>query len=195
MNDRQLRHVIVDGLGGEAGRAARGWLHITVASEVMAILCLSTDINDLKARLARIVVGYTFAGEPVRARRPRAVGAMAALLKDALKPNLVQTLEGTPGARARRPVCEHRARLQLYHRHDYGAASPTTSLPRPASAPTWVPRSSLDLKCRFAGVSPSAVVVVATVRALKMHGGLAKDELGTEDLRRSSAAFPTCCSM
>ena len=120
MNDRQLRH-IVDGLGGKAhGVPREDGFDITVASEVMAIFCLATSITDLKERLGRIVVGYTYDDKPVTAHDLKAEGAMAALLKDALKPNLVQTLEGTPGLRARRPLRQHRPRLQLHHGHAHG---------------------------------------------------------------------------
>ena len=122
MNDRQLRHVI-DGIGGKAqGVPREDGFDITVASEVMAILCLSTSINDLKERLGEIVVGYSYAGEPVRARDLKAQGAMAALLKDALKPNLVQTLEGTPCVCPRRSLRQYCPRLQLHHGHPHGHA-------------------------------------------------------------------------
>ncbi len=190
MNDRQLRH-IVDGLGGEKqGVPREDGFQITVASEIMAIFCLATDIDDLKARLARIVVGYTYDGKPVTAADLKAVGAMAALLKDALKPNLVQTLEHTPALVHGGPFAN------IAHGCNSVIAT-TTALKLANYVVTEAgfgadlgAEKFLDLKCRFAGVSPSAVVVVATVRALKMHGGLAKDELGTEDLEALERGLP-----
>ena len=190
MNDRQLRH-IVDGLGGEKqGVPREDGFQITVASEIMAIFCLATDIDDLKARLARIVVGYTYDGKPVTAADLKAVGAMAALLKDALKPNLVQTLEHTPALVHGGPFAN------IAHGCNSVIAT-TTALKLADYVVTEAgfgadlgAEKFLDLKCRFAGVSPSAVVVVATVRALKMHGGLAKDELGTEDLEALERGLP-----
>ena len=190
MNDRQLRH-IVDGLGGEKqGVPREDGFQITVASEIMAIFCLATDIDDLKARLARIVVGYTYDGKPVTASDLKAVGAMAALLKDALKPNLVQTLEHTQALVHGGPFAN------IAHGCNSVIAT-TTALKLADYVVTEAgfgadlgAEKFLDLKCRFAGVSPSAVVVVATVRALKMHGGLAKDELGTEDLEALERGLP-----
>ena len=190
MNDRQLRH-IVDGLGGEKqGVPREDGFQITVASEIMAIFCLATDIDDLKARLARIVVGYTYDGKPVTAADLKAVGAMAALLKDALKPNLVQTLEHTPALVHGGPFAN------IAHGCNSVLAT-TTALKLADYVVTEAgfgadlgAEKFLDLKCRFAGVSPSAVVVVATVRALKMHGGLAKDELNTEDLEALERGLP-----
>ena len=190
MNDRQLRH-IVDGLGGEKqGVPREDGFQITVASEIMAIFCLATDIDDLKTRLARIVVGYTYDGKPVTAADLKAVGAMAALLKDALKPNLVQTLEHTPALVHGGPFAN------IAHGCNSVIAT-TTALKLADYVVTEAgfgadlgAEKFLDLKCRFAGVAPSAVVVVATVRALKMHGGLAKDELGTEDLEALERGLP-----
>ena len=190
MNDRQLRH-IVDGLGGEKqGVPREDGFQITVASEIMAIFCLATDIDDLKARLARIVVGYTYDGKPVTAADLKAVGAMAALLKDALKPNLVQTLEHTPALVHGGPFAN------IAHGCNSVIAT-TTALKLADYVVTEAgfgadlgAEKFLDLKCRFAGVSAAAVVVVATVRALKMHGGLAKDELGTEDLEALERGLP-----
>ena len=190
MNDRQLRH-IVDGLGGaKQGVPREDGFQITVASEIMAIFCLATDIDDLKARLARIVVGYTYDGKPVTAADLKAVGAMAALLKDALKPNLVQTLEHTPALVHGGPFAN------IAHGCNSVIAT-TTALKLADYVVTEAgfgadlgAEKFLDLKCRFAGVAPSAVVVVATVRALKMHGGLAKDELGTEDLEALERGLP-----
>ena len=190
MNDRQLRH-IVDGLGGaKQGVPREDGFQITVASEIMAIFCLATDIDDLKARLARIVVGYTYDGKPVTAADLKAVGAMAALLKDALKPNLVQTLEHTPALVHGGPFAN------IAHGCNSVIAT-TTALKLADYVVTEAgfgadlgAEKFLDLKCRFAGVSPAAVVVVATVRALKMHGGLAFDQLGNEDLAALERGLP-----
>ena len=190
MNDRQLRH-IVDGLGGaKQGVPREDGFQITVASEIMAIFCLATDIDDLKARLARIVVGYTYDGKPVTAADLKAVGAMAALLKDALKPTLVQTLEHTPALVHGGPFAN------IAHGCNSVIAT-TTALKLADYVVTEAgfgadlgAEKFLDLKCRFAGVSPAAVVVVATVRALKMHGGLALDQLGNEDLAALERGLP-----
>ena len=190
MNDRQLRH-IVDGLGGaKQGVPREDGFQITVASEIMAIFCLATDIDDLKARLARIVVGYTYDGKPVTAADLKAVGAMAALLKDALKPNLVQTLEHTPALVHGGPFAN------IAHGCNSVIAT-TTALKLADYVVTEAgfgadlgAEKFLDLQCRFAGVSPAAVVVVATVRALKMHGGLALDQLGDEDLAALERGLP-----
>lgn len=190
MNDRQLRH-IVGGLGGaKQGVPREDGFQITVASEIMAIFCLATDIDDLKARLARIVVGYTYDGKPVTAADLKAVGAMAALLKDALKPNLVQTLEHTPALVHGGPFAN------IAHGCNSVIAT-TTALKLADYVVTEAgfgadlgAEKFLDLKCRFAGVSPAAVVVVATVRALKMHGGLALDQLGNEDLAALERGLP-----
>ena len=190
MNDRQLRH-IVDGLGGaKQGVPREDGFQITVASEIMAIFCLATDIDDLKARLARIVVGYTYDGKPVTAADLKAVGAMAALLKDALKPNLVQTLEHTPALVHGGPFAN------IAHGCNSVIAT-TTALKLADYVVTEAgfgadlgAEKFLDLKCRFAGVSPAAVVVVATVRALKMHGGLALDQRGNEDLAALERGLP-----
>ena len=190
MNDRQLRH-IVDGLGGaKQGVPREDGFQITVASEIMAIFCLATDIDDLKARLARIVVGYTYDGKPVTAADLKAVGAMAALLKDALKPNLVQTLEHTPALVHGGPFAN------IAHGCNSVIAT-TTALKLADYVVTEAgfgadlgAEKFLDLKCRFAGVSPAAVVVVAPVRALKRHGGLALDQLGNEDLAALERGLP-----
>jgi len=182
MNDRQLRF-IVDGMGGRANGVPReDGFDITVASEIMAVLCLSSSISDLKQRLARIIVGYTFDDKPVTCGELKAAGAMAALLKDALKPNLVQTLEGTPAlvhggpfaniAHGCNSVTATKLALKL---GDYTVTEAGFGADLGAE-------KFLDIKCRMAGLTPSAVVVVATVRALKMHGGLAKTELGNENL-------------
>ena len=190
MNDRQLRFV-VDGMGGKAnGTPREDGYDITVASEVMAIFCLASDIDDLKARLARIVIGYTYGGEPVTAGQINAQGAMAALLKDALKPNLVQTLEGTPAivhggpfaniAHGCNSVTATRMALKL---GDYAITEAGFGADLGAE-------KFLDIKCRMAGLTPSAVVVVATVRALKHHGGVAKADLNNENLEALEKGLP-----
>ena len=190
MNDRQLRFV-TDGLGGRVnGTPREDGFDITVASEIMAVFCLASSITDLKDRLSRIVVGYTYDDEPVTAGDLGAVGAMAALLKDALKPNLVQTLEGTPAfvhggpfaniAHGCNSVIATRMAMRL---GDYAVTEAGFGADLGAE-------KFLDIKCRAAGLTPSAVVMVATVRALKMHGGLAKTELGTEDLGALEAGIP-----
>ena len=190
MNDRQLRF-IVDGMGGKAnGMPREDGFDITVASEIMAVLCLSDSIADLKERLSRIIVGYTFNDEPVTCGQLKAAGAMAALLKDALKPNLVQTLEGTPAlvhggpfaniAHGCNSVTATKLALKL---GDYTVTEAGFGADLGAE-------KFLDIKCRMAGLTPSAVVVVATVRALKMHGGLAKTELGTENLTALENGIP-----
>ena len=190
MNDRQLRN-IVDGLGGRVNGCPReDGFDITVASEVMAVLCLSSDLMDLKARLARIIVGYTYDGRPVTAHDLKAEGAMAALLKDALKPNLVQTLEGTPAfihggpfaniAHGCNSIMATRMAMRLA---DYAITEAGFGADLGAE-------KFLDIKCRFAGLTPSAVVVVATVRALKNHGGVPKAELNTENLEALERGLP-----
>ena len=190
MNDRQLRNV-VDGLGGRVnGTPREDGYDITVASEIMALLCLASDISDLKERLARIVVGYTYDERPVTAGDLHAQGAMAALLRDAIKPNLVQTLEGTPAlvhggpfaniAHGCNSVTATKAAMAL---GDYAVTEAGFGADLGAE-------KFLDIKCRLAGLRPSAVVIVATVRALKMHGGLAKSELGKEDLTALEAGMP-----
>ena len=190
MNDRQLRH-IVDGLGGRVqGVPREDGFEITVASEVMAVLCLSSSITDLKARLGRIIVGYTYGGKPVTAHDLKAEGAMAALLKDAIKPNLVQTLEGTPAfihggpfaniAHGCNSVMATRLALKL---SDY-------TVTEAGFAADLGAEKFVDIKCRMAGLKPSAVVIVATVRALKYHGGVAKADLGTENLAALEKGLP-----
>ncbi len=190
MNDRQLRF-ITDGLGGRVNGVPReDGYDITVASEIMAVFCLSSSITDLKERLSRIVVGYTYDEQPVTAGQLGAVGAMAALLKDALKPNLVQTLEGTPAfvhggpfaniAHGCNSVMATRMAMKL---GDYAVTEAGFGADLGAE-------KFLDIKCRMAGLRPSAVVMVATVRALKMHGGLAKTDLGREDLGALEAGLP-----
>ena len=190
MNDRQLRN-IVDGLGGKPnGTPREDGFDITVASEVMAVLCLASDITDLKERLARIIVAYTYDDKPVTAGQLKAQGAMAALLKDALKPNLVQTLEGTPAfihggpfaniAHGCNSVTATRMAMKL---GDYAVTEAGFGADLGAE-------KFLDIKCRMAGLTPSVVVVVATVRALKHHGGVAKADLNNENLVALEAGLP-----
>ena len=190
MNDRQLRQ-IVDGLGGRIqGVPREDGFDITVASEVMAVLCLASDISDLKARLGRMIVAYTFDGKPVTAHDLKAEGAMTALLKDALKPNLVQTLEGTPTlihggpfaniAHGCNSVTATRMALKL---GDYVVTEAGFGADLGAE-------KFLDIKCRLAGLRPNAVVIVATVRALKSHGGVPKAELNTENLDALEKGLP-----
>ena len=190
MNDRQLRN-IVDGLGGKAnGTPREDGFDITVASEIMAVFCLASSLSDLKERISRIVVGYTYDDRPVTAGDLKAAGAMTALLKDALKPNLVQTLEGTPAfvhggpfaniAHGCNSVVATRMALKM---GDYTVTEAGFGADLGAE-------KFLDIKCRMAGLVPSAVVVVATVRALKMHGGLPKTALATEDLQALEKGIP-----
>ena len=190
MNDRQLRNV-VDGLGGKMqGVPREDGFDITVASEIMAILCLAKDIADLKARISRIVVGYSYDGEPVTAGQLKAQGAMAALLKDALKPNLVQTLEHTPAfvhggpfaniAHGCNSVMATRMALKM---GDYVVTEAGFGADLGAE-------KFLDIKCRMADLHPAAVVVVATVRALKHHGGVAKADLNKENLEALEKGLP-----
>ena len=190
MNDRQLRFV-TDGLGGRVNGVPReDGYDITVASEIMAILCLASSITDLKERLSRIIVGYTYDERPVTAGDLKAEGAMCALLKDALKPNLVQTLEGTPAfvhggpfaniAHGCNSVIATKTALKM---GDYAITEAGFGADLGAE-------KFLDIKCRMAGLTPSAVVIVATVRALKMHGGLAKTALAAEDLAALERGIP-----
>ena len=190
MNDRQLRNVI-DGLGGKVNGVPReDGFDITVASEIMAILCLAKDITDLKERLSKIIVGYTYDDKPITCADIKAQGAMTALLKDAIKPNLVQTLEGTPAlvhggpfaniAHGCNSVTATKMALKLA---DYAITEAGFGADLGAE-------KFLDIKCRMAGLTPSAVVVVATVRALKMHGGLPKTALANEDLAALEKGIP-----
>lgn len=190
MNDRQLRN-LVDGLGGKVNGVPReDGFDITVASEIMAVLCLSSSITDLKERLSRIIVGYTYNDLPVTCGDLKASGAMAALLKDALKPNLVQTLEHTPAlvhggpfaniAHGCNSVTATKMALKL---GDYTVTEAGFGADLGAE-------KFFDIKCRLSGLVPSAVVVVATVRALKMHGGLSKTELSREDMRALENGVP-----
>ena len=190
MNDRQLRFV-VDGLGGKAnGTPREDGFDITVASEVMAVFCLASDIIDLKARLSRIIVAYTYDGKPVTAGDLKAVGAMTALLKDAIKPNLVQTLEGTPAFVHGGPFANiaHGCNSVLATRMALKMGEYTVT--EAGFGADLGAEKFLDIKCRMAGLVPSAVVVVATVRALKMHGGLDKKALGTENLDALEKGMP-----
>ena len=190
MNDRQLRNVI-DGLGGRMqGVPREDGFDITVASEVMAVFCMSSSITDLKERLSRIIVGYTYDDKPVTAGDLKAAGAMAALLKDALKPNLVQTLEGTPAfihggpfaniAHGCNSIMATRMAMKL---GDYCVTEAGFGADLGAE-------KFLDIKCRKANLKPSAVVVVATVRALKHHGGVAKADLNNENLEALAKGLP-----
>lgn len=190
MNDRQLRF-ITDGLGGKAnGTPREDGFDITVASEIMAILCLSSGIDDLKQRISNIIVGYSYDDEPVTTGQLNAQGAMTALLKDALKPNLVQTLEHTPAfihggpfaniAHGCNSVMATRMAMKMA---DYVVTEAGFGADLGAE-------KFLDIKCRMSGIRPSAVVVVATVRALKHHGGAAKGELGTENLEALEKGLP-----
>ena len=190
MNDRQLRFV-TDGLGGRVNGVPReDGYDITVASEVMAVLCLSSSITDLKERLSRIVVGYTYDEKPVTAGEIGAAGAMTALLKDALKPNLVQTLEGTPAFVHGGPFaniahgCNSVIATEMAMRFgDYVITEAGFGADLGA-------QKFLDIKCRYAGLNPDAVVMVATIRALKMHGGVPKTELGSENLEALEKGIP-----
>lgn len=190
MNDRQLRYV-VDGLGGRTNGVPReDGFDITVASEIMAVLCLADSLADLKDRLGKIIVGYTYDGKPVTASDLKAAGAMTALLVEAIKPNLVQTLEGTPAfvhggpfaniAHGCNSVMATRVALKVA---DYAITEAGFGADLGAE-------KFLDIKCRKAGFTPSAVVVVATVRALKMHGGVAKSDLGSENLDALGKGLP-----
>ena len=190
MNDRQLRH-IVDGLGGKAhGVPREDSFDITVASEVMAIFCLATSITDLKERLGRIVVGYTYDDKPVTAHDLKAEGAMAALLKDALKPNLVQTLEGTPAFVHGGPFANIAHGCNSIMATRMAMALGDYCVTEAGFGADLGAEKFLDIKCRLAGLKPDAVVVVATVRALKNHGGVAKADLNEENLEALEAGLP-----
>ncbi len=190
MNDRQLRH-IVDGLGGRAhGVPREDGFDITVASEVMAIFCLATSITDLKERLGRIVVGYTYDDEPVTAHDLQAEGAMTALLKDALKPNLVQTLEGTPAFVHGGPFANIAHGCNSIMATRMALALGDYCITEAGFGADLGAEKFLDIKCRLAGLAPDAVVVVATVRALKNHGGVAKADLDREDLAALERGLP-----
>ena len=190
MNDRQLRFV-TDGLGGRVNGVPReDGYDITVASEIMAVLCLASSITDLKERLGRIIVAYTYDEKPITAKDLKAEGAMTALLKDAIKPNLVQTLEGTPAFVHGGPFAN------IAHGCNSVIATKTAmkigdyAITEAGFGADLGAEKFLDIKCRMAGLEPSAVVIVATVRALKMHGGLAKTELGAENLEALERGIP-----
>ena len=190
MNDRQLRFV-TDGLGGRVNGVPREDSYdITVASEIMAVLCLASSVTDLKERLGRIIVGYTYDERPITAHDLKAEGAMTALLKDAIKPNLVQTLEGTPAIVHGGPFAN------IAHGCNSVLATKTAlklgeyTVTEAGFGGDLGAEKFLDIKCRTAGLTPSAVVVVATVRALKMHGGLAKTELGSENIEALRRGIP-----
>ena len=190
MNDSHLRNVI-DGLGGRMNGVPReDGFDITVASEIMAVLCLANSLSDLKERLSRIVVGYTYADEPVTCGQLKAQGAMTALLKDAMKPNLVQTLEGTPAFVHGGPFAN------IAHGCNSVIATKTAlkmaeyTITEAGFGADLGAEKFLDIKCRMANLTPNAVVVVATIRALKMHGGVAKADLGTENLEALEKGLP-----
>lgn len=182
MNDRQLR-VIIDGLGKRVNGIKRGdGFDITVATEIMAIFCLASSITDLKKRIAKIVVGYNFDGKPVTAGDLGAVGAMTALLKDAIKPNLVQTLEGTPAFVHGGPFANIAHGCNSVIATDTAMKLSNFTITEAGFGADLGAEKFLDIKCRTANISPSAVVMVATVRALKMHGGVLKQDLNVENL-------------
>ena len=190
MNDRQLRFV-VDGLGGKVNGVPReDGYDITVASEIMAVFCLANDINDLKNRLSRIVVAYTYDDKPVTAGDLKAVGAMAALLKDALKPNLVQTLEGTPAFVHGGPFANIAHGCNSVIATRMALATGDYVVTEAGFGADLGAEKFLDIKCRAAGLVPDAVVLVATVRALKMHGGLPKTRLDEENLEALQKGLP-----
>ncbi len=189
MNDRQLRF-IVDGLGGRVnGTPREDGFEITVASEVMAVFCLSTSITDLKERLGRIVIGYSYSGEPVLASDLKANGAMAALLKDALQPNLVQTLEGTPAYVHGGPFANIAHGCNSVLATTMGLVHADYLITEAGFGADLGAEKFIDIKCRATGLDPSAVVLVATVRALKMHGGVAKADLKEENLEALAAGM------
>ena len=190
MNDRQLRH-IVDGLGGKAhGVPREDGFDITVASEVMAIFCLATSITDLKERLGRIVVGYTYDDAPVTAHDLKAEGAMAALLKDALKPNLVQTLEGTPAFVHGGPFANIAHGCNSIMATRMAMRFGDIAITEAGFGADLGAEKFLDIKCRMTGLVPDAVVIVATARALKYNGGVAKADLNEENLEALRAGLP-----
>ncbi len=190
MNDRQLRHIVC-GMGGKASGVPReDGFDITVASEIMAIFCLATSISDLKERLARIVVGYTRADEPITAGQLNAQGAMCALLKDALKPNLVQTLEGTPAFIHGGPFANIAHGCNSIIATRMAMALGDYAITEAGFGADLGAEKFLDIKCRLANLKPDAVVVVATVRALKNHGGVPKAELSEENLEALEAGLP-----
>ncbi len=190
MNDRQLRYV-VDGLGGRVnGTPREDGFDITVASEIMAVFCLATSISDLKERLSKIIVGYTYDNKPVTAGDLHAQGAMTALLKDAIKPNLVQTLEGTPAFVHGGPFANIAHGCNSVMATQMALKMGDYTVTEAGFGADLGAEKFLDIKCRMAGLVPDAVVIVATVRALKMHGGLDKKELATEDISALEKGIP-----
>ena len=190
MNDRALRNIVI-GLGGKANGVPReSGFDITVASEVMAILCLSSGIEDLKERLGRIIVAYTFDGRAVTAKELEAQGAMAMLLKDAIKPNLVQTLEHVPAFIHGGPFANIAHGCNSITATRYGLKLADYFITEAGFAADLGAEKFLDIKCRTAGLKPSAVVIVATIRALKMHGGVKKEDLAKKDLKALEAGIP-----
>ena len=190
MNDRQLRNV-VNGLGGKMNGVPReDGFDITVASEIMAVFCLATSVTDLKERLARIVVAYDYSGKPVTCGDIKAQGAMTALLVDAVKPNLVQTLEGTPAFVHGGPFANIAHGCNTVLATKMAMSTGDYAITEAGFGADLGAEKFLDIKCRAANLTPSAVVVVATVRALKMHGGLKKDQLGEENLEALEKGIP-----
>ena len=190
MNDRQLRN-IVDGLGGRMqGVPREDGFDITVASEIMAVFCLATSVTDLKERLARIVVAYNYEGKPVTCGDIKAQGAMTALLVDAVKPNLVQTLEGTPAFVHGGPFANIAHGCNTVLATKMALKTADYAITEAGFGADLGAEKFLDIKCRAAGIKPNAVVVVATVRALKMHGGLKKDQLGEENIEALGNGIP-----
>ena len=190
INDRQLRF-IVDGLGGKFNGVPReDGFDITVASEIMAVFCLSDSIKDLKNRLSKIIVGYTYDDKPVTAGDLKAVGAMTALLKDALKPNLVQTLEGTPAFVHGGPFANIAHGCNSVIATKLALKTGDYTVTEAGFGADLGAEKFLDIKCRLAELKPDAVVIVATVRALKMHGGLSKSELSSEDITALEKGIP-----
>lgn len=190
MNDRQLRNV-VDGLGGKINGVPReDGFDITVASEIMAVLCLADSVTDLKARLSKIIVGYTYDDKPVTAGDLKAAGAMTALLKDAIKPNLVQTLEGTPALVHGGPFANIAHGCNSVTATKLAVKLGDYAITEAGFGADLGAEKFFDIKCRYAGLTPAAVVLVATVRALKMHGGVAKTELNSENLDALSKGMP-----
>ena len=182
LNDRALRNIIC-GLGGKAhGVPRETGFDITVASEMMAILCLTSDLEDMKKRLGNIIIGYTRSGHPVRAEELNATGALTLLFKDAIKPNLVQTLEGTPALIHGGPFANIAHGCNSVMATKYALKMADYTITEAGFGADLGAEKFLDIKCRFTGFKPDAVVIVATIRALKMHGGLAKTELGTENI-------------
>jgi formate--tetrahydrofolate ligase len=190
MNDRQLRR-IVDGLGEKPdGVTRQDGFDITAASEVMAVFCLANDINDLKAKIANIIVAYSRSGEPVRAGDLNAQGAVAALLKDALKPNLVQTLEGTPAFIHGGPFANIAHGCNSVIATKMGMKLADYMITEAGFGADLGAEKFIDIKCRMSGLRPNAVVLVATIRALKYNGGIAKDELQAENLAALEKGIP-----